>query len=177
MEELPFQTESYRILTNIASSIFEELKKIKFPTDKHKYLLDKDPKFITNYPTVCKYMMEDLFDMDAFVYLLKYKQQLHRENITSHNNDANINVENYYKANAEYVRQMYAIKRLLNYKQLREIYDENYNWLKKEYTGAVEEKKKNEFYISKDRKKNLIDYLKKEYSSIYSVYKEKRRVS
>lgn len=160
--------DALKLICGIATKLFEELNNIEYKTDKYEYLMKKDPRFISTFPTVCKYMLEGLFDEEALINTLKYKQQLTSENIS---NDENINIENYYKVHAEYARELYANLKTLSDNKLNAIYNENYNWLKKNYSEAKCEARKNKEEISNYRKTKLINYIYEEFSNIFNVCK------
>lgn len=147
-----------KIMVNIVSELFKEVKEISSITDKHTFVEKKDKTFITHYPIVFKYMLLDKYCPDAFLYILEYKQELMVANIT---NDEKTNIDNYCKVQAEYTRQLFKNENFKE-KKLQKIYDENYNEVKKMYTESVNMVKGFNDLVINERRNRLISFIQNE---------------
>lgn len=152
---------SLSIMVNLASDLFQELKNIQSVTEKYDYVMKKDPKFMSHYPIVFKYMIIDKYCPEAFHYMLRYKQELLIDNVQNNANDKKTNIKNYYMHQAEYARQLF-INCNYTRDKLQEIYNTNYNEVQKMYSESENLVAVTNEKIEKDRRSNLVDFIKRE---------------
>lgn len=149
------------VMANVVTGMYNEIKDMQSITEKYDYIEKKDKTFLSHFPIVFKYMLIDKYCPDAFAYVLKYRQDLLIDNAQNHGNDNNINLENYYKVQAEYARQLH-INSNFSKKKLQKIYDDNYEEAKNLYQESAKIVSDCNKSLSDDRKKRLTDFIKRE---------------